>query len=112
MHACFKRLAVAALLALPVVTSVEAAPCSLIHAFGSSLSDVGNVLCATAGTPVAQPLPPCADGQLSNGPVWLQMLASSLRIAPSRPSLAGGTRSGATPTNAGSGIDPPAHLAA
>ena len=77
-----KQLAIAAALAASAASGAAAAPYTSIYAFGDSLSDVGNVFLATAGTPAAQPLPPYADGQFSNGPVWVQTLAAGLGIAP------------------------------
>jgi phospholipase/lecithinase/hemolysin len=68
--------------------SLQANPIDAIYAFGDSLSDVGNVLIATGG---AEPAFPYANGQFSNGPVWVQDLASDLGLAPLTPSLAGGT---------------------
>jgi len=57
-----------------------------IYAFGDSLSDVGNVFALT-GIPPA----PYVNGQFSNGPVWVQDLASGLGLAPLTPSVLGGT---------------------
>jgi phospholipase/lecithinase/hemolysin len=59
-----------------------------LYAFGDSLSDVGNIFAATGG---AEPGAPYANGQFSNGPVWVQDLAGDLGLAPLKPSLAGGT---------------------
>jgi phospholipase/lecithinase/hemolysin len=57
-----------------------------IYAFGDSLSDVGNVFTLTG-----MPQPPYANGQYSNGPLWVQGLATGLGLAPLTPSLLGGT---------------------
>jgi phospholipase/lecithinase/hemolysin len=57
-----------------------------IYAFGDSLSDVGNVFALTG-----LPAPPYVGGQFSNGPVWVQDLASGLGLAPLSPSVLGGT---------------------
>ncbi len=65
-----------------------------IYAFGDSLSDVGNILTATSvpGSPIPkEPVAPYANGQFSNGPVWLQTLAARDGIAPLTASLVGGT---------------------
>ena len=59
-----------------------------LYAFGDSLSDVGNIFAATGGV---GPGAPYANGQFSNGPVWVQDLAGDLGLAPLKPSLAGGT---------------------
>ncbi len=57
--------------------------------FGDSLSDTGNFSTATAGA-----LPPVAfgyaPGRFSNGPIWVDTLATALGEAPPTPSLLGG----------------------
>jgi phospholipase/lecithinase/hemolysin len=77
--------------AIPVAPTVAApgAPYSAIYAFGESLTDTGNVSFATRGAvPVS---PPYADHSFTNGPVWVQDLAKSLKLPPLQPSLKGGT---------------------
>lgn len=49
-----------------------------IYAFGDSLSDVGNVYLATNGN--SPPSPPYFKGRYSNGPVWVEYLASELKL--------------------------------
>jgi phospholipase/lecithinase/hemolysin len=61
---------------------------SNIYAFGDSLSDDGNTYLATAG---AEPVSPPYDKDFSNGPVWVDDLATSLGAPVPGPSLAGGT---------------------
>src|SRR5271166_2660917 len=82
----------AALLAL-FAAPVSAAPFSAIYAFGDSLSDAGNAYIASGRK--APPAPPYAlvngFGVFSNGPVWVQNLASELGLGALLPSLAGGT---------------------
>lgn len=81
---------------LPLITlalggflpSAWAGSIDAIYAFGDSLSDVGNVYAFTGGT---IPGAPYVNGQFSNGPVWLQGLATGLGLAPLTPSLLGGT---------------------
>ncbi|KAB8314729.1 SGNH/GDSL hydrolase family protein [Tolypothrix campylonemoides VB511288] len=51
-----------------------------LYVFGDSLSDVGNVLQATGGT--YPPSPPYFQGRYSNGPVWVEYLASDLGLTP------------------------------
>lgn len=87
----------------------RAGPYDAIYAFGDSLSDVGNVFAATGG---AQPAAPYANGQFSNGPVWVQGLAAGLGLAPLTPSLLGGTdfayggaQTGETPFHTATPID-------
>jgi phospholipase/lecithinase/hemolysin len=66
----------------------RAGPYDAIYAFGDSLSDTGNIFAATSG---AEPAAPYANGQFSNGAVWVQDLAGGLGLAPLTPSLLGGT---------------------
>ena len=73
-----------------------------LFSFGDSLSDVGNVFVATA---VSQPQPasPYANGQYSNGPIWIQGLSAGLGLGVQVPSLLGGNGyafGGATTANA------------
>jgi phospholipase/lecithinase/hemolysin len=70
------------------VASASAGPIHSIYAFGDSLTDVGNVFAFTGNT---IPGPPYVNGQFSNGPVWVQYLATGLGLNPLSPSLAGGT---------------------
>lgn len=59
-------------------SGAEAQNVSQIYIFGDSLSDAGNVFDATQGkTP---PSPPYFRGRYSNGPVWVEYLASKLRL--------------------------------
>jgi phospholipase/lecithinase/hemolysin len=81
-------LAASALILSSVAPALAASPYSAIYSFGDSLSDVGNVFLATSGF---EPAPPYSNGQFSNGPVWNQVLASELGLAPLLPSIAGGT---------------------
>jgi len=74
--------------AIGVAQAGPVSPYSAIYAFGDSLSDVGNAYTATLG---AEPAAPYANGQFSNGPVWVQDLATGLGLAPLKPSLLGGT---------------------
>jgi phospholipase/lecithinase/hemolysin len=71
-----------------LLPSAHAGTIDAIYAFGDSLSDVGNAFIATSG---AEPATPYANGQFSNGPVWIQDVAAGLNLAPLTPSLAGGT---------------------
>ncbi|MFB2837496.1 SGNH/GDSL hydrolase family protein [Floridanema evergladense] len=49
-----------------------------IYVFGDSLSDIGNVYKATNGN--SPPSPPYFKGRYSNGPVWVEYLASKLKL--------------------------------
>ncbi len=55
--------------------------------FGDSLSDSGNVFASSGGL---IPIAPYFDGRFSNGPVWVETLASQLGLS-ATPSLSGGT---------------------
>jgi phospholipase/lecithinase/hemolysin len=60
-----------------------------IYVFGDSYSDVGNVYLATAHT--TPPSPPYFNGRFSNGPIWVEHIASAWGL-PMLPSLVpGGT---------------------
>jgi phospholipase/lecithinase/hemolysin len=62
-------------------------PYSALYAFGDSLSDVGNDFILSNGT---EPAPPYYQGRYSNGPVWLDYLATQLNTGAMNPSVAGG----------------------
>jgi len=55
-----------------------------VTAFGDSLTDGGNVFAVTGGTL------PYPSGRFSDGPVWIEQLASNLGT-PLQPSVLGGT---------------------
>ncbi len=58
--------------------AAQASQFTSIYAFGDSLSDTGNVYFATGRT---TPLsPPYYQGRFSNGPIWVEDLATSLGI--------------------------------
>lgn len=63
------------------VSGLTHAAYSQIISFGDSLSDTGNVLAAT-GTPTA----PYYDGNYSNGPVWVEVMAAQLGLSAPTPS--------------------------
>ena len=59
-----------------------------IYVFGDSYCDVGNIYAATKG---AKPLsPPYFNGRFSNGPIWVEHVASAMGL-PMLPEVAGGT---------------------
>jgi phospholipase/lecithinase/hemolysin len=63
-------------------------PYDAIYVFGDSYCDVGNIYLATSGaTPLS---PPYYQGRFSNGPIWVEHVASAWGL-PMTPSLAGGT---------------------
>jgi phospholipase/lecithinase/hemolysin len=101
---------IAALLAPALMAApARAGSFSAIYAFGDSLSDVGNVFNATG-----EPAPPYANGQFSNGPVWVQDLATIAGLSPLAPSGPPGFSTGGTDyawgdaTTGYSGTDNPA----
>ena len=63
---------------------------SQIISFGDSLSDTGNVAIATSGES-PNPAFGYADGNFSNGDIWLDYLGDSLNTGAQSASLAGGT---------------------
>jgi phospholipase/lecithinase/hemolysin len=73
------------------VLGLIAAPASAftqLVIFGDSLSDAGNVYASTFNViPIS---PPYFSGRFSNGPVWVEQLASNLGLD-AAPSLTGGT---------------------
>src|SRR4051812_24277895 len=55
--------------------------------FGDSLSDVGNLSLSNGN--IETPSPPYFAGRFSNGPLWVDTLASSLGEPPLQPSYVG-----------------------
>jgi phospholipase/lecithinase/hemolysin len=83
LFACFALLS--PLLSLHATTN---SPYDAIYVFGDSYCDVGNIYLATSGaTPLS---PPYYHGRFSNGPIWVEHVASAWGL-PMTPSLAGGT---------------------
>ncbi len=70
-------------------------PIHQLYIFGDSLSDTGTIYNATGGT--YPPSPPYFQGRYSNGPVWVEHLASKLAITLDRAHnfAAGGATTGA-----------------
>ncbi len=66
-----------------------------IYVFGDSLSDMGTIYNATGGA--YPPSPPYFQGRYSNGPVWVEHLASKLALTLDRTTnfAAGGATTGA-----------------
>ena len=61
-------------------TAAQAGPYSNMYVFGDSLSDTGNLSILTSGTqpPAGQPY---FNGRFSDGPVWVEHLATGLGLA-------------------------------
>src|SRR5579859_2382002 len=83
------------------VSSAHAGPINQIVVFGDSLSDTGNTF-AASGIPPA----PYFQGRYSNGPIWIERLASLLGVAAPAPSLKGGTDFAFGGAETGSGLSP------
>jgi phospholipase/lecithinase/hemolysin len=60
-----------------------------LYVFGDSLSDTGNTYRATGG--FIPPSPPYFQGRFSNGPVWVEDLASSLGVKQTNFAFGGAT---------------------
>lgn len=92
-----------------------ATPYSVIYSFGDSLTDTGNDWKITLHLEPRSP--PYSHGRFSNGPVWVQDLATTLGLPALKPYLNGGTdfadggaESGANVAHELSPIDLPAQL--
>ena len=71
----------------PVTVCAATPTFDSLYVFGDSYCDVGNALIATGG---AEPAFPYYSGRFSNGPIWVDHIASVLGV-PLTPSLSGGT---------------------
>jgi phospholipase/lecithinase/hemolysin len=69
--------------------AVQAGSFNQIVAFGDSLTDVGNVYLSKGEAYPA--VPPYAPGRFTDGPVWVEQLASRLGLPAPQAFLAGGT---------------------
>jgi phospholipase/lecithinase/hemolysin len=89
-------------------TTANAATFSELVIFGDSLSDTGNLSLATGGTqpPAGQPY---YNGRFSDGPVWVETLASGLGLS-AAPSLAGGSNYAFAGARTGTDASPPGVL--
>ncbi len=104
------------LLGLPGQSQATGSAYGNLYAFGDSLSGAGNDYVASLGTlPVS---PPYSGGRFTNGPVWVQDLATPLGLPVVQPSLLGGTdfayggaETGPTPLHTVTPIDLPSQLA-
>jgi phospholipase/lecithinase/hemolysin len=90
MRTHFRRfLGTLALAAAGLSAPLGAAAYNNAFFFGDSLSDTGNIFALTGGT---QPPAPYFNGRFSNGPVWVEYLATGLGLpASATASLLGGT---------------------
>jgi phospholipase/lecithinase/hemolysin len=81
-----RYLAIATALALLLLTTPAKADFTELVVFGDSLSDAGNDKVV-----FGVPLSPYYNGRFSNGPVWVDQLATGLGIPVATASLTGGT---------------------
>ncbi len=94
-------------------SSISQAAYSGISVFGDSLSDIGNAWIGTGGVTTGEPFAglvpsaPYTGGRFSNGPVWVEHLASDMGLS-LLPSVIGGTgyAFGGARTGALTGITP------
>lgn len=89
--------------------TASALPFTNMVVFGDSLSDTGNIFLATGG---AIPTAPYFNGRFSNGPVWVDTLATGLGLpAGAVASLAGGNNYAFGGARTGTSASPPGVLA-
>ncbi len=67
------------ILSLMLATATSAGSFTELVVFGESLSDTGNLFAATGGA--IPPSPPYFEGRFSNGPIWVDYLASALDLS-------------------------------
>jgi phospholipase/lecithinase/hemolysin len=92
----------AATLLLGLATGpLRADPVTQMVVFGDSLSDVGNVFAATGSPPA-----PYYQGHYSNGPIWVERLASKLGLPAPTPSMLGGNDYAFGGAETGTGLSP------
>ena len=71
-----------------IAARAASSPYDAIYVFGDSYCDVGNIYAATGGKiPLS---PPYFNGRFSNGPIWVEHVASAWGL-PMKASLLGGT---------------------
>lgn len=85
-HFAALLLVVFALLSPP---QAAAQPYSALYVFGDSLSDTGNISAIqfAAGSPLTLPADPYYQGRFSDGPVYAELVAAGLGLAPLLPSV-------------------------
>jgi phospholipase/lecithinase/hemolysin len=86
-QALFVSTVVICLVLSPIAAQATNPTFSAIYVFGDSYCDVGNLFLADGGT---YPPLPYYNGRFSNGPLWVEHIASAWGL-PMTPSLKGGT---------------------
>ena len=110
----FRRLISAAALAASalVAPSAIAGPFSSMFIFGDSLSDTGNLHIASGGLFPDLSKGPYFNGRYSDGPLWVERLATDLGLSgQANPYLAGGNNFAFAGARTGTGSNPPGVLA-
>jgi phospholipase/lecithinase/hemolysin len=103
-RALFSALCLAALPALTIRDAAAQATFNRVIAFGDSLSDNGNLFAASGGTvPVS---PPYFQGRLSNGPVWVERLATAFGVPLNDFAVAGARTDATNLSNTFPGVPP------
>lgn len=101
----------AAALALCSLGAAAQTSYSNLFIFGDSLSDTGNIALATGGL-FPDPAQPYASGRFSDGPIWVDYLASGLGLAGAAlPSSLGGNNYAFGGARTGTATFPPGLLA-
>ena len=72
------------------LVSANAEEIKKLVVFGDSYASTGNLYALTGGGWPAPPMYP-SDGRWSNGPIWIDYLASLLKVESPQPSMMGGT---------------------
>ncbi len=104
-----RRCAGALILGATTLGSLPALAYSSLTVFGDSLSDTGNIFLATSG---ATPTTPYYNGRFSDGPIWIDVLATGLALPPGAvPSLIGGNNYAFGGARTGTASNPPGLLA-
>jgi len=98
----FIRLFPACLIAFVSSLPASAGTIKQLVVFGDSLSDAGNWYIGTNGT---SPAPPYYNGRMTNGPTWVDVLASQLGLPTPLPSQNNGTNCAWSGARTGVGYD-------
>ncbi len=109
LRSALRRVLLPALVAVSL--SAQAGPFSSLVVFGDSLSDTGNLSIATGGA-LPGTAQPYAAGRYSDGPLWVETLASGLGLTgEASPYLAGGNNYAYAGARTGTDPSPPGVLA-